>query len=220
MKNKQFDRHAQQTLNDIIRLRRDVRGNNFLPKPIPDDVLDNILSSVSLAPSVGYSQPWEMVLITDSKVKAQIVANHIEENQKAKRQFSSEKQQQYAQLKLEGILEAPINLAVFYKPSTEPVLGQNSMPQMGEYSVVCAIQNIWLTARAHNIGLGWVSILDPEQVKSILHAPKTHKLIGYLCLGYVKEFLDKPELALNNWQQQKALSVYHNRFSSTNNNDE
>ncbi|GLX76907.1 5,6-dimethylbenzimidazole synthase [Thalassotalea insulae] len=212
MKNKHFDQNAQQTLNNIIKLRRDIRGNNFLNTPIAEDVLEKILASASLAPSVGYSQPWEMVLITDQKIKQQIVANHQQENQRAKALFSDEKQQQYAQLKLEGIIEAPINIAVFYQPENGPVLGQHSMPEMGEYSVVCAIQNMWLTARAHNIGLGWVSILDPDVVKEILNAPATNKLIGYLCIGHVKEFLDRPELELINWRQKKTLAIYQNSY--------
>jgi 5,6-dimethylbenzimidazole synthase len=117
-------------------------------------------------------------------------------------------------LKLEGITEAPLNLAVFYKPSPKPVLGQTTMKEAGLYSVVCAIQNIWLMARALNIGVGWVSILDPEKVKCILHAPPENQLIAYLCIGWVDEFLPRPELEALQWEKRKEKEavVYYDTY--------
>ena len=165
MKNNQFTLQEQQTLENIMLQRRDVRGNNFTNQPIADEELDKILAAATMAPSVGFSQPWEFVIINDKKVKQQIGENFKAENEKAQKLFLDEKRELYAKLKLEGILEAPINLAVFYKPSTTPVLGQTSIDEVGEYSVVCAIQNMWLMARALNIGMGWVSILNPDSVK-------------------------------------------------------
>ena len=117
--------------------------------------------------------------------------------------FKNGKLDAYTALKLEGITEAPLNIAVFYKPSDHPVLGQTSMDEAGEYSVVCAIQNMWLMARSLNVGLGWVSILDPEKVKKVLNAPEDRKLIGYLCLGYVDYFFENPELERLNWEKRK-----------------
>ena len=127
------------------------------------------------------------VMITDliCEVKLWQVAD---ENITAKKQFPESKRQQYSELKLEGILKTPVNIAVFYKPSDEVVLGQMSMVEMGEYSVVCAVQNMWLTSRALNVGMGWVSILDPQKIKEILNVPQQNKLIAYLCLGYVDKF--------------------------------
>lgn len=212
MENKLFSEIEQKMLADIIAHRRDVRGNNFLNTPIPSESLRAILTAAQHAPSVGLSQPWEFVLIQNEQTKKQIVDSFQIENEKAKKTFTDEKQQIYSELKLEGIKESPINVAVFYKPSTQPVLGQNSMPEMGEYSVVCAIQNMWLTARALNIGLGWVSILDPERVKSILNAPKEHKLVAYLCLGYVKTFYTKPELEHVKWEKQKPLTLINEQY--------
>lgn len=212
MENKLFSEIEQKMLADIIAHRRDVRGNNFLNTPIPSESLRAILTAAQHAPSVGLSQPWEFVLIQNEQTKKQIVDSFQIENEKAKKTFTDEKQQIYSELKLEGIKESPINVAVFYKPSTQPVLGQNSMPEMGEYSVVCAIQNMWLTARALNIGLGWVSILDPEKVKSILNAPKEHKLVAYLCLGYVKTFYTKPELEHVKWEKQKPLTLINEQY--------
>lgn len=194
-----------ETLQNIILKRRDVRGNHFVNSPIAEVVLEKILLAGVHAPSVGYSQPWEFVVIKDRGTKQQIVESFAQENHIAADQFESDKQALYHQLKLEGILEAPVNIAVFYKPSKQPVLGQNSMPEMGAYSVVCAIQNMWLMSRALNVGLGWVSILDPQKVKQILNAPESHQLVGYLCLGYVDEFLEQPELKTVNWADFKAL---------------
>ena len=211
-----FDQTQQQCLEDIMRLRRDVRGNYFTSQPINDSTLDQFFYSASLAPSVGFSQPWEFVVIRNPNTRQAIANNFAEENEKAFQHFSDEKLKQYQQLKLEGITEAPVNVAVFYKPSNTPVLGQTSMTEMGEYSVVCAVQNIWLMARSMNIGVGWVSILDPEFVKTTLKVPSDHKLIAYLCIGHVSEFLDKPELEKLNWEKrkQKEQFVFSEEYGS------
>lgn len=214
MKNKKFTHDDQALLEDIMLHRRDVRGNHFLPDPLADDDIETILHAASLAPSVGFSQPWEFVIVRDDSIKKKIVASFTTENKQAKATFSDEQQKIYATLKLEGILEAPVNIAVFYKPSTTPVLGQNTMVEAGEYSVVCAVQNMWLMSRAMNIGLGWVSILNPEHVKEILHAPTDNKLVAYLCLGYVDEFFAVPELETLKWKKRKAINsvVYSDQY--------
>lgn len=201
-------------LEAIVQHRRDVRGNRFLPKKLPQTVVDKILFAGVNAPSVGFSQPWEFVLIDDDKIKELVKASFDVEQEKAAPQFKA-KQSQYQQLKLEGILEAPLNIAVFYKESTTAVLGQTSMVSMGEYSVVCAIQNMWLMARSLNVGLGWVSILDPKRVAEILNVPKGRKLIAYLCLGYVDFFYDSPELELLQWKKRKAMEevIFKNGYS-------
>jgi len=189
MKNKQFTGEDQDVLEQIIQLRRDVRGNHFIDKPINDDVIERILSAAVSAPSVGYSQPPQF----------------------------DQQESLYSQLKLEGISESPVNIAVFYKPSSEPVLGQTSMPDMGEYSVVCAIQNMWLMARALNVGVGWVSILNPDSVKQILDVPESSKLVAYLCIGYVDEFSDKPELEVLKWADRKEQHtlVHYESYKET-----
>lgn len=215
MNQSEFSHGEQQTLQRILRARRDVRGNLFSNDPVDDSTLDAILQAALWAPSVGFSQPWEFVIITDRQIRNQIAASFAEENARALPLFSDEKQRQYQQLKLEGIREAPINIAVFYRPSKKPVLGQTSMIEPGEYSVVCAIQNMWLMARALNIGMGWVSLLDPAKVKQILNAPDSLKLVAYLCLGHVKEFLPKPELEILQWEARKPLtSVLHREVFS------
>jgi 5,6-dimethylbenzimidazole synthase len=180
---------------------------------VPDAIIDKILHSASLAPSVGYSQPWEFVVIRDPQVKRQISASFELENKSAAATFGDDRKAQYTRLKLEGIHEAPVNIAVFYKPEKEPVLGQNTMPETGEYSVVCAVQNMWLMSRALNIGLGWVSILDPLAVKQILKSPPDNKLVAYLCIGYVGEFFSTPELERLQWKARKPLQAAIHRDS-------
>lgn len=210
-----FSESDSQILADIIRLRRDIRGNRFNDKPVSQATVDSLLNAAMLAPSVGYSQPWQFVVIRDLATKKAVQQTFSEENASGSQQFSGDKRAQYDTLKLEGIIEAPINLAVFYQPSTVAVLGQTSMPEMGKFSVVCAIQNLWLMARSLNIGVGWVSILDPLKVKDILNAPAASELIGYLCLGYVDEFLDEPELKQKGWQQTKSAAqvVFKEKFT-------
>ena len=211
-----FNKEEAEILENIILRRRDVRGNRFSKTLISDEILDKIIYAGINAPSVGFSQPWEFVIIKDELVKNQVLDSFNEENDRAMEEFVTEKQAKYKQLKLEGILEAPVNIAVFYKPSETPVLGQNSMKDAGIFSVVCAIQNMWLMARVLNIGLGWVSIIDPEKVKGILNAPKENKLVAYLCLGYVEEFLDKPEFETIQWEKRKHMNevIFHEKYKT------
>jgi 5,6-dimethylbenzimidazole synthase len=195
-------------LSEIMSARRDVRGNRFLADELAQEDIEQIFAAALMAPSVGFSQPWEFITITNRTTKELIADSFFIENEKAKALFQAGKfevgkLEQYQQLKLEGILESPLNIAVFYNPKNGPVLGQTSMPDMGRYSVVCAIQNMWLKARSLNIGMGWVSILDPIKVKTILNAPADRELIAYLCLGKVDKFYDKPELETLKWQEKK-----------------
>ncbi|WP_108805123.1 5,6-dimethylbenzimidazole synthase [Aquimarina sp. Aq107] len=195
-----------ETLEKIILARRDVRGNRFIDTPVSQKDLDKILFAGVNAPSVGFSQPWEFVIIKDVVTRTKIKESFFEENEKAKVLFKEKKAEAYTQLKLEGIIESDLNIAVFYKPSTDPTLGQTTMKEAGVYSVVCAIQNMWLMARALDIGLGWVSILDPNKIKAILNAPEDRQLIGYLCLGHVDKFYESPELERLQWEKRKNIS--------------
>ncbi|EDZ63218.1 cob(II)yrinic acid a,c-diamide reductase [Sulfurimonas gotlandica GD1] len=198
-----FTKEDAQTLLNIMKSRRDVRGNRFLNEAIEDEKIELILEAGISAPSVGYSQPWKFVLIKDENIKENIHQNFVCENTKAKEIFKDS--QIYKSLKLEGIKEAPINIAVLYESLENPTLGMTSMYKMGEYSVVCAIENMWLMARALDIGLGWVSILDEEKVLKTLNAPRNTQLIAYLCLGYVNEFCQEPELKTLKWKKEKSL---------------
>ena len=198
-----FSDDDTQKLLEIMKARRDVRGNRFISKEIEDEKLKMILEAGISAPSVGYSQPWKFIIIQDENIKENILKNFEDENNKAKEIFKDK--EIYTKLKLEGIKEAPINIAVLYEPQEKHVLGMTSMKKMGEYSVVCAIQNMWLMSRALNIGLGWVSILDEKKVLKELKADKNSQLIAYLCLGYVDKFYQESELKTIGWKDEKRL---------------
>jgi 5,6-dimethylbenzimidazole synthase len=203
---KQFSPEEAAVLQEIIRLRRDVRGTRFTDKQLDEATVQQLLTAALHAPSVGFSQPWEFVLIKNRALRQQVKASFDEENGRALAAFS-DRQQEYARLKLEGILEAPLNIAVFYKPADRPVLGQTTMEEVGLYSVVCAVQNMWLMARALNIGIGWVSILDAEKVARILGAPANRRLVAYLCVGYTDGFYERPELELLEWEKRKEQAA-------------
>ena len=203
-----------ETLENIILSRRDVRGNRFIDKDISKEDLEKILFAGVNAPSVGFSQPWEFVVVKDTTIRNKIKQSFFEENEKAADLFEGKKGDAYTQLKLEGISESALNIAVFYKPKDHPVLGQTAMKEAGVFSVVCAIQNMWLMARALEVGLGWVSILDPNKVKAILNAPEDRQLIGYLCLGHVDFFYENPELEKLKWEKRKTIDevLIYNRY--------
>ena len=199
-----FKEQEQTILKNIIEHRRDIRGNRFIDKEIDSNILNELLNSAIHAPSVGFSQPWEFVLIKEPQKRELIYQEFKKQNEKAKEIFKDK--ELYKDLKLEGIKESYLNIAVLYKKPNREVLGQTVQKKMGEYSVVCAIQNLWLTARAYNIGIGWVSILRPKKIKEILNISKEYKLVGYLCVGYVENFTDIPELEIIGWDKKRDLS--------------
>jgi 5,6-dimethylbenzimidazole synthase len=196
-----IDNGASQSLANIIKLRRDIRGNNFRSEPIENEVMEQIIEAGLHAPSVGYSQPWKFVIIEDKTIKNRVYKNFEKEYNQSKKYFKD--RPLYEKLKLEGIKESPVNIALFYKKSGKKILGQTSQKKMGEYSVVCAIENMWLMARSLNVGMGWVSLLKAKKIKKILGVSNEYKLVGYLCVGYVKEFPPKPELQTLKWNFQK-----------------
>ena len=198
-----FNKKDLNLLSKVIASRRDVRGNNFINKKISNKKLNIILNSALHAPSVGYSQPWHFILV--DKEKKDLVYEHFTKSfDKSKDKFLDKPL--YNSLKLEGIKESDVNIAVYYKKSTSNILGQTYMKRTGEYSVVCAILNMWLTARALNIGMGWVSILKPKKINKIFDIDKNeYKFIAYLCFGYTKEFYSEPELKKLKWNKKKKL---------------
>ncbi|NVJ53462.1 MAG: 5,6-dimethylbenzimidazole synthase [Campylobacteraceae bacterium] len=199
-----FNKKAISSLKAIISSRRDIRGNRFLNKKIDDKILNELLEAANNAPSVGFSQPWKFIIVKDNKKREKVYKNFQKENKKAKEIFKTN--EIYPNLKLEGIKESYINIAVLYKKPKKDILGQTTQKKVGEYSVVCAIQNFWLMARAYGIGVGWVSILKAKKIKKILGINDDYKLIAYLTVGYVKEFLDEPELKKIGWEKKKTLN--------------
>lgn len=201
-----FDRTARDAVYRAIFTRRDIRGQ-FLPRPVPDEILARLLTAAHHAPSVGYMQPWNFILIRDAARKAQIRDLVRQASTEEVRHIENERQGLYRSLKLDGIVEAPVNLCVTCdrsRAATSP-LGRWHNPEMDLYSTVCAVQNLWLAARAEGIGVGWVSILDKEDLKSLLGIPPHVTPVAYLCLGYVPDFAVKPELESKGWRKRLAI---------------
>jgi 5,6-dimethylbenzimidazole synthase len=196
----EFSRTEKRGLYKAIYKRRDVRGH-FLPDPIADRLLRKLLDSAHHAGSVGFMQPWSFIVIRSENIKKQVKESCEQANAAATIVFEGQRRELYSRLKLEGILEAPVNLCVTCDPSRNGphVLGRNTIRETDVYSTCCAIQNLWLAARGEGIGVGWVSIFEPTQLRSLLRIPEHVIPVAYLCVGYVREFLSRPELEIAGW---------------------
>ncbi|MGI0046783.1 MAG: 5,6-dimethylbenzimidazole synthase [Nitrosotalea sp.] len=197
--------------------RRDVRSH-FTPELIDDKVLSRILNAAHHAPSVGFSQPWNFILIKDKKTRNEVKDSFDKERSRSSSLIEDPKRSKYLSLRLEGILDSALNLCVTYDPSKFGpfVIGRSSIPETGLYSVCCAIQNLWLAARAEGIGVGWVSILSNDTLKKILDIPEHVVPVAYLCLGHVTNFAEKPDLESAGWLNRLALKdvVYYERWNN------
>jgi len=207
-KDKSFSRCEKDGLYRAIFSRRDIRSH-FISKEIPDETLAKILNAAHHAPSVGFSQPWNFILIKDDKTRQKVKQSFMKERKKSILMLDNDKskQKKYKSLKLEGIMESPINICVTYDPTRFGpfVLGRTSISETGVYSVCCAIQNLWLAARVEGIGIGWVSILTNEALHKILSIPDHVRPVAYLCLGYASKFEAKPDLENAGWLQRIGL---------------
>lgn len=198
-----------------IYARRDVRSE-YKSDPVPDDVLMRVLKAAHHAPSVGFSQPWDFVVVKEADVKQQVKDAFQLAHNDAAEMFEGDRQEQYKSFKLEGIMEAPVGVCVTCDRlrNGPVVIGRTAIPEMDLYSTVCAVQNLWLAARAENLGLGWVSIIDNEALKEILAIPEHVVPIAYLCIGYVSHFHDNPELEKAGWLPRENIGelIHYNRW--------
>jgi 5,6-dimethylbenzimidazole synthase len=199
----------------VMRDRRDVR--RFRQDALPDDVLRRVLEMAHFAPSVGFMQPWNFILITSADLRRQVKAIFEETNaREAARVPEPARRELYRSLTLEGILEAPLNIAVTCDTRRDApfVLGRAPMPQTDVFSTCLAVQNLWLAARSEGVGVGWVSILDRSAVESLLRVPAGVQLVAYLCVGYPVEFRPRPMLEEVGWKGRQPLGelVFHDRW--------
>lgn len=187
---------------NLLKWRRDVR--HFKTTPVPQDSLAECLDAFRLSPSVGLSEPWRIVSITSAEARAKAYANFQAQNDAALAGYSGEKAKTYASLKLAGMKEAPVQFAVFCDEATEKGsgLGAATMTETRRYSVVSAVMSFWLVARAYGLGVGWVSIFDPDQLRTDLDVPDTWSLVAYLCVGYPTEESLQPELEAKGWEER------------------
>jgi 5,6-dimethylbenzimidazole synthase len=197
-----FDAEFRGWLETLIAWRRDVR--RFSVRPVPPDVIDHLLDVAQLAPSVGNSQPWRWVRVESPGKRAEIRANFLDCNDKARQAQPDRRADAYAALKLAGIDRAPVQFAIFCDRETGQGhgLGRLTMPEMLEYSVVGMITNFWLTARAAGLGVGWLSILEPARVAADLAVPPSWNFVAYLCVGWPEEEHLDPELERYGWQDR------------------
>jgi len=187
----------------VIQERRDMR--HFLPDPVDPEVLARLLKAAHFAPSVGFMQPWRFIRITDRALRGQIHALVETERQRTAEQLG-ERSDDFMRLKVEGILECgEVLVAALMDGRERHVFGRRTLPEMDLASVACAIQNLWLAARAEGLGMGWVSLFDPEQLAALLKMPAGAKPVAVLCLGHVPAFYPKPMLELENWAHRQAL---------------
>jgi len=205
---KKFNDSEKEVFYDVIFSRRDVR-KKFIDKTIDDKTIFKILNAAHHAPSVGFSQPWNFILIKDKDTRNKIKNSFQKERLKSIDYLKDdkEKQEKYLNLKLEGILESDLNICVTYDHNRFApfVIGRMTIEEAGIYSVCCAIQNLWLAARVEDIGVGWVSIINNSDLSEILKLPCNIKPIAYLCLGYVDKFNVIPDLEESKWLKRLDL---------------
>jgi nicotinate-nucleotide--dimethylbenzimidazole phosphoribosyltransferase len=208
-----FSDEARQAVYQVISLRRDVR--HFRPdREVESAVLDRILGAAHLAPSVGFSQPWGFVIVRDRQVRQRIRESFLACRQAEAVRFPQGRREAYLSHKLEGILEAPINIcvAVDLRDREEAILGTTVQPEAVRASACCAVENLWLAARAEGIGVGWVSIVEPAVLRAELALPQGVEPIAYLCLGHPIAFRERPMLEETGWRERRPLDeVVHGR---------
>lgn len=202
-----YDTATREAVYRTILTRRDTRGD-FLPDPVAPERLSRVLLAAHHAPSVGFMQPWDFIILRDSETRRRVHDLFAKANAEAALMFEGERRETYRGLKLEGILEAPLNICVTCDRSRAGpvVIGRTHIPMMDLFSSVCAVQNLWLAARAEGLGVGWVSILDNRALKSLLRLPEGVIPVAYLCIGHVRGFHRRPELETVGWRRRLPLA--------------
>ncbi|TCV64368.1 cob(II)yrinic acid a,c-diamide reductase [Neorhizobium sp. R1-B] len=202
----EFPERDRAAVYRAIETRRDVR-DQFLPEPLPDDLVGRLLGAAHAAPSVGFMQPWNFILVRDPKVREAAWQAFSRANEEAAEMFPQERREVYQNLKLEGIRKAPLSICVTCDPERAGpvVIGRTHDPRMDVFSSVCAVQNLWLAARAEGVGVGWVSIFHEADLRTLLGIPEGIQIVAWLCVGYVDRLYREPELAVKGWRQRLLL---------------
>lgn len=212
-----FSAAEREAVYRAIYTRRDVR-DQFLPDPISNEMLMKLLDAAHHAPSVGFMQPWNFIVIRAAEDRERIWQAFSRANEEAAAMFAGARETAYRSLKLEGIRRAPVNICVTCDRTRggKVVLGRTHDLNMDLYSTVCAIQNLWLAARAEGIGVGWVSIFHQADLEHLLGVPDHVQIVGYLCLGYVDQLYERPELEAKGWNKRLPLEdlVFEGKWQS------
>jgi nicotinate-nucleotide--dimethylbenzimidazole phosphoribosyltransferase len=202
-------------LYEAVQGRRDVRSG-FRRDAVPDDVLLRVLDAAHCAPSVGFSQPWDFVVVRDAELRTRVHAIVQRERERYAASLPTARREAFASLRIEAILETPVNIVVTSDATRggRHVLGRQTQPQMAAFSTACAVENLWLAARAERLGVGWVSFFDERELAEVLELPAHVEIVAYLCVGYVEQFAAEPELATAGWAQRRPLgwAVHQERW--------
>lgn len=205
MSKHRFKKHDRDAVYRAIYERRDMR--HFLPDPVAPEVLTRLLDAAHAAPSVGYMQPWRFIRISDVVLRDELYTL-VEKERLATAKALGKREDEFMRLKVEGVLDCGELLVVALMDKREPhIFGRRTMPDMDLASVSCAIQNLWLAARAEGLGMGWVSIFDPNQLATLLNMPEGSEPVAILCLGHIKAYYSEPMLASENWAEK--LNINH-----------
>jgi 5,6-dimethylbenzimidazole synthase len=201
-----ISKSEREALYKVIYSRRDVRGQ-FLDDPVPDSVLRRVLDAAHHAPSVGFMQPWDFIVVRDMEIRRRVKEGFEVAHAEAAAMFDDERRDKYCTFKLEGITEAPVGVCVTCDRTRtgDVVIGRTANPEMDLYSSVCAVQNLWLAARAENLGVGWVSIIHHDHIRKVLGIPEHIVPVAWLCIGQVSFFHDTPELEQAGWLPRLQL---------------
>jgi len=213
MNDKRYSDDDIEAIYRVIEQRRDMR--HFTNEPVDSALLERLLKAAHFAPSVGFMQPWRFIRITDQALRQQM-HQLVEEERIATARAMEEREDEFMKLKVEGLLECGEVLVVSLMGDRDKhIFGRRTLPEMDLASVSCAIQNMWLAARAEGLGLGWVSIFDPKKLADLLHIPDSGKPVAILCIGHVDKFYDKPMLEKEKWAKRQQLDtvVFENRWN-------
>jgi len=214
MNDKRYSDDDIEAIYRVIEQRRDMR--HFTNEPVDKALLERLLKAAHFAPSVGFMQPWRFIRITDQTLRQQM-HKLVEEERIATARAMGEREDEFMKLKVEGLLDCGEVLVVSLMGDRDKhIFGRRTLPEMDLASVSCAIQNMWLAARAEGLGLGWVSIFDPKKLAELLHIPESGKPIAILCIGHVDKFYDKPMLEKEKWAKRQQLDtvVFENKWDN------
>lgn len=209
-----FSEQEKEALYNVIYRRRDVR--TFLPIPVPSDIILKILQAAHHAPSVGFMQPWNFVIVTDEETKARLAWVADKERRALAIHYEEQRKEQFLNLKVEGIRQAPLTICVTCDPTRggSHVLGRNSIPETDILSTACAIQNMWLAACVEGLALGWVSFYKKSDVRDILRIPPHIDPVALLSIGYTDDYPSRPILETAHWEKRRELQelIYHEHW--------
>ncbi|WP_078411610.1 5,6-dimethylbenzimidazole synthase [Priestia abyssalis] len=211
-----FTKEEKEAVYKAIYSRRDIRS--FLPNPIPEGIINKILDAAHHAPSVGFMQPWNFILISSQEIKERLAWAANKERRALAVHYEGEKEDKFLSLKVEGLKEAPLTICVTCDPTRggSHVLGRNSIPETDILSTACAIQNMWLAACSEGLAMGWVSFYKKNDVRDILQIPPHIDPIALLSVGYTDQYPEKPILELANWEKRRELNnlIFENKWGN------